>query len=111
MARTYHAKGSGYFPSRSAREGGFKDRLGKKLNTLEDYIAKRADYVSVAMDGKLNIQYGTVVKIPEIEAVRKRAIDSASSIQAAISRARDTRRSTSALPIGRPRSIPQLMAP
>jgi hypothetical protein len=75
MARTYHAKGSGYFPSRSTREGGFKDRLGKKLNTLEDFIANRADYVSVAMDKKLAIEYGTVVKIPEIEAIRKRTIE------------------------------------
>ncbi|HUQ90360.1 MAG TPA: hypothetical protein VM120_01685 [Bryobacteraceae bacterium] len=67
MARTYKARGSGYFPHGNAMEGGFKDRLGAKLNTLQEYMANRADYVSVAMDKKLPIAYGTVVKIPEIE--------------------------------------------
>ena len=48
-------------------EGGFKDRMGVPLTTLQDYMANKAAYVSVAMDAKLAIPYGTVVKIPEIE--------------------------------------------
>ena len=65
--RTYRAQGSAYFPNHTALEGGFKDRRGIKLTTLQDYMANRADYVSVAMDKLLDIPYGTVVKIPEIE--------------------------------------------
>jgi hypothetical protein len=48
-------------------EGGSLDRMGKKLNTLQDCLAGKADYVSVAMDKISEIPYGTVVKIPEIE--------------------------------------------
>jgi 3D (Asp-Asp-Asp) domain-containing protein len=73
--RTYRAQGSGYFPDKSALEGGFKDRRGINLNTLQDYLAKKADYVSVAMDPQLAIPYGTVVKITEIEADRGQTIE------------------------------------
>ena len=73
--RTYTAHGSAYYPDSSALEGGFKDRRGKNLNTLQDYLANKADYVSVAMDSQLAITYGTVVKIPEIDANRGRAIE------------------------------------
>jgi 3D (Asp-Asp-Asp) domain-containing protein len=73
--RTYSAQGSAYYPDTSALEGGFKDRRGIKLNTLQDFLANKADYVSAAMDPQLTIPYGTVVKIPEIEADRGRAIE------------------------------------
>src|SRR3954471_8023471 len=33
------AKGTGYFPDNSPMEGGFKDRQGKPLHTLQDYLA------------------------------------------------------------------------
>jgi len=65
--RKYRAQGSGYYPHGSRLEGGYKDRLGAKLNTLQEYMKNRAEYVSVAMDIRLPIAYGTVVKIPEIE--------------------------------------------
>ena len=34
---------------------------------MQDYLAKKADYVSVAMDKIQGIPYGTVVKIPELD--------------------------------------------
>ncbi|HZS55875.1 MAG TPA: hypothetical protein VFA65_15850 [Bryobacteraceae bacterium] len=73
---TYHAKGSGYYPSPTKMEGGSTDRMGKKLNTLQSFLAGQATYVSVAMDKISEIPYGTVVKIPEIEkANRQKAIE------------------------------------
>ena len=65
--RKYQATGSAYYPKRTKMEGGFLDRMGVKLNTLQDYFNNKAEYVSVAMDKKLELRYGTVVKIPEIE--------------------------------------------
>ena len=75
MARTFTAKGSGYFPKKSQMEGGFKDTRDKKLNTLQSYLAKKADYVSAAMDAKLSIAYGTVVQIPELEKLYGQTIE------------------------------------
>ena len=66
-AKSYKAKGSGYFPDSSSMEGGFKDRRGNKLNTLQDFLAGKADYVSVAMDKNLALDYGTKLRIPELE--------------------------------------------
>jgi RNAse (barnase) inhibitor barstar len=43
---------TGYYPDDSALEGGFKDRYGQKLNTLQDFLAGRVPYVSLAMDYK-----------------------------------------------------------
>lgn len=63
----YKARGTGYFPDSSAMEGGFVDRKGAKLNTLQDFLAGRAPYVSVAMDSKA-FPYGTKLRIPELEA-------------------------------------------
>ena len=73
--KTYKAQGSGYFPDGTALEGGFKDKRGINLNTLQDFLANKANYVSVAMDAKLALPYGKVVKIPEIEADRGRTIE------------------------------------
>ncbi len=47
-------------------EGGPKDRCGRKLNTLDDYMNWRAEEVSVAMD-RTALPYGTLIRIPEIE--------------------------------------------
>lgn len=66
-ARKYTAQGSGYFPASSKMEGGFKDRRGNKLNTLQEFLDGKADYVSVAMDKNLAIDYGTKLRIPELE--------------------------------------------
>ena len=67
MAKTYQAKGSGYYPANSKMEGGFKDRRDKPLRTLQQFLAGQATYVSTAMDSNLAIQYGTKVRIPELD--------------------------------------------
>ena len=67
VKKTAQATGTGYYPDNSAMEGGFVDRKGKKLNTLQDFLAGKADYVSVAMDKNENIPYGTKLRIPELE--------------------------------------------
>lgn len=66
--QTHRAKGTGYYPDASLLEGGFNDRCGKPLRTLQGFLKGEAEYVSVAMDENLNIPYGTKVTIPEIEA-------------------------------------------
>src|SRR5437868_163147 len=70
----FSSRGTGYYPDASALEGGFKDRLGRPLNTLQDYLAGRAPYVSVAMDSKA-FPYGTKLRIPELEAKYGRPIE------------------------------------
>jgi 3D (Asp-Asp-Asp) domain-containing protein len=72
--RSFRARGTGYYPDSSALEGGFNDRLGKPLRTLQDYLAGRADYVSVAMDTRA-FKYGTHLRIRQLEAKYGRAID------------------------------------
>ena len=37
-------------------EGGFYDRIGEPLTTLEDYLEGKVGYVSVAMDKGLNTE-------------------------------------------------------
>lgn len=61
------ARGTGYFPSNDPIEGGYVDRKGHKLYTLQDYLAGRAPYVSVAMDVPA-ARYGSMLRIPELEA-------------------------------------------
>lgn len=63
----YKAVGTAYYPHDSLLEGGFKDKIGKPLRTLEDYLAGKADYVSVAMDNKAGFKYGQQLRIPELE--------------------------------------------
>lgn len=67
VKKTAKATGTGYYPDSSAMEGGYVDRQGKKLNTLQDFLAGKADYVSVAMDKNEKIPYGTKLRIPELE--------------------------------------------
>lgn len=55
-----------YTTENTAMEGGPKDRCGRPLRTLDDYLKGNADYVSVAMDS-MALPYGTVLRIPEIE--------------------------------------------
>lgn len=64
IAGQYRTRGTGYFPYNDSMEGGFFDKKGYRLRTLEDWLAGRADYVSVAMDGR--VKYGTRVRIPEL---------------------------------------------
>lgn len=73
-AKQYTAKGTGYFPDNSPMEGGFQDRKGNPLHTLQDYLAGKAPYVSVAMDSTA-FDYGTKLRIPELEKKYGRLID------------------------------------
>lgn len=70
----FTARGTGYYPDASPLEGGYVDRLGRPLHTLQDYLAGRAAYVSVAMD-KNAFPYGTKLRIPELEAKYGRPIE------------------------------------
>ncbi len=63
---TYSARGTGYYPSSSALEGGFTDRKGQPLYTLQQYLAGGAPYVTVAMDTSA-FTYGTKLRIPQLE--------------------------------------------
>jgi 3D (Asp-Asp-Asp) domain-containing protein len=72
---TYEAKGTGYYPDASSLEGGFTDRHGHPLRTLQDFVNGKSEYVSVAMDKELNIPYGTKLRIPEIEDAYKTKIE------------------------------------
>jgi hypothetical protein len=61
------SRGTGYYPDSSAMEGGYVDRKGKKLNTLQDFLEGRAPFVSVAMDHTAGIPYGQPLRIAELE--------------------------------------------
>lgn len=74
-SQTATSRGTGYYPDSSALEGGYVDRRGKKLNTLQDFLAGRADYVSVAMDKNMKIPYGKKLRIPELEKKYGRPIE------------------------------------
>jgi len=65
-AYSYSARGTGYTKENTAMEGGPKDRIGNELITLQDYLAGKGSYVSVAMDTK-TFPYGTELCIPEME--------------------------------------------
>ncbi|MEW6278979.1 MAG: hypothetical protein AB1758_10175, partial [Candidatus Eremiobacterota bacterium] len=65
--RTYSARSTAYYPHNSRMEGGYVDRRGNRLHTLQDYLAGRAPYVSVAMDHHTGIPYGQKLRIPELE--------------------------------------------
>ena len=60
---------TGYYPDDSALEGGFKDRYGHPLNTLQDFLDGKVPYVSVALDYKndMNKYMKTYFCIPELE--------------------------------------------
>jgi 3D (Asp-Asp-Asp) domain-containing protein len=46
-------------------EGGYNDRLGKPLQTLQGFLSGRHKYVAVAMDSTA-FPYGTILKIPSL---------------------------------------------
>jgi hypothetical protein len=72
---SFIAKGSGYFPDASAMEGGFRDRLGQPLHTLQDFRAGQAPFVSAAMDADNGPPYGTRLSIDEFPGVVFRVVD------------------------------------
>lgn len=65
-------KATGYYPHNSKMEGGFKDKIGKPLHTLQDFLDGSAPYVSIAIDKNLykngTVKYGDNFRIPEMEA-------------------------------------------
>lgn len=71
---SFTARGTGYYPSSSAMEGGFVDRRGARLRTLQQYLAGSAEYVSVAMDSNA-FAYGTKLRIRELEEKYNRVIE------------------------------------
>lgn len=64
---SFVSRGTGYYPANNSMEGGFLDRKGAKLRTLQQFLAGRADYVSVAMDSKA-FAYGQRLRIKELDA-------------------------------------------
>lgn len=72
---TFRSRGTGYYPHNSRMEGGYTDRRGNKLNTLQDYLAGKAPFVSVAMDKNMKIPYGTKLRIKELEQKYGRPIE------------------------------------
>jgi hypothetical protein len=72
------AKGTGYYPANTKMEGGFKDKIGKPLRTLQDFLDGKSSYVSIALDKNLyksgKIKYGDTFRIPELEAKYGRKI-------------------------------------
>lgn len=73
-ATNFTARGTGYYPDSSALEGGFFDRRGKRLTTLQQFLAGNATYVSVAMDSKA-FPYGTKLRIRELDRKYGRSIE------------------------------------
>lgn len=76
---SFRAKATGYYPFNDAMEGGFNDRQGHPLRTLQDYITGGhtfgdGDYVSVAMDPRA-FPYGTVLESPEVDAAYGRRVE------------------------------------
>lgn len=67
VKKSFVARGTGYYPDGSALEGGFKDRKGKPLRTLQQFLAGSASYVSVAMDSNA-FSYGQRLRIKELDA-------------------------------------------
>ena len=65
----YHKPGAGGYGSRAEAlmEGGPKDRRGNELQTMEDYLAGKSDFVSVAIDATSEMRkafpYGTQIRI------------------------------------------------
>jgi hypothetical protein len=74
VTSSFVAHGTGYYPASSALEGGFVDRKGVRLRTLQQFLSGQADYVSVAMDSSA-FAYGQHLRIKELDAKYGRAID------------------------------------
>lgn len=63
---SFTSRGTAYYPANTRLEGGFVDRRGVRLRTLQQYLAGSADYVSVAMDSTA-FRYGQRLRIKELE--------------------------------------------
>src|SRR5688500_20390391 len=73
VTSSFVSRGTGYYPANSRMEGGFVDRRGARLRTLQQFLAGNAEYVSVAMDTNA-FRYGQRLRIKELEAKYGRAI-------------------------------------
>ncbi len=62
-----NVRGTAYYPDASPLEGGFNDRKGHPLKTINQYLAGDTDAVTVAMDATV-APYGTRLCSPEINA-------------------------------------------
>ena len=73
------AKGTGYYPSNSKMEGGYVDKKGNKLTTLQDVLDGKAKSAAIALDKNLyksgQVKYGDSFTIPEIDKKYGRHID------------------------------------
>ncbi|XP_025094953.1 uncharacterized protein LOC112564393 [Pomacea canaliculata] len=74
FSNCHHARGTAYYPDSSALEGGYVDMRGAALHTLQDYLEGKASYVSVAMDNRAGIAYGTRLCIREMNHKYNRVI-------------------------------------
>lgn len=74
VRREFKSKLTGYFPHNSRMQGGYFDRKGYELFTLQAYLRGEAPYVAVAMDPKV-AKYGSQIRIPELEKLYGRPID------------------------------------
>jgi hypothetical protein len=70
---SFLARGTGYYPDSSPLEGGFVDRRGAPLRTLQQFLSGKAAYVSVAMDVNA-FSYGQRLRINELDAKYGKAI-------------------------------------
>lgn len=62
---SFTSRGTAYYPANTRMEGGFLDRRGKRLRTLQQFLAGEAEYVSVAMDVNA-FRYGQRLRIREL---------------------------------------------
>lgn len=66
---------TGYYPHDSSMEGGYVDRVGNPLHTLQNYLRGRSPYVSVSMDKyDTRFPYGAILRIPDLERAYGRCI-------------------------------------
>jgi hypothetical protein len=73
VTQSFTSRGTAYYPDASPLEGGFVDRRGAPLRTLQQFLAGEADYVSVAMDTRA-FPYRQRLRIHELEAKYERPI-------------------------------------
>jgi len=66
---THISRATAYYPDASRLEGGFLDCIGRKLCTLQDHIAGKAPYCSLAFDEHLHLPYGTLITIPKLDII------------------------------------------
>ena len=73
------AKGTGYYPHNSKMEGGYLDKKGNKLTTLQDVLDGKAKSAAIALDKNLyksgQVKYGDSFTIPEIDKKYGKHID------------------------------------